>query len=623
MRRAIVCIVTAFAAASPLDARQQPGMDGWVVLSLDDYRTLRSRAFPSPPDPAPPPVDSALTRIDYDLRAGTDTVSGEARLTVDVLKEGWVSIQIPAGMLVRGARTDGRPTALLEGKPPRVLISKPGRTVLALDVVVPITSAGGSERISVPRSGSAVSAVTLVIPREGVDLAVTGGFVGDETTSASETRWVVYGSPSQPMTVTWKRKVDDRRTTLPLKVRARITELVALGEESTSVTIGGRLDILQGIARDVELAMPDGLSINLVSGAAVADWRHEPGRLTVTFLEPVATETSFVINAELRAPRDGTVTIPLVRVPSADRETGGVAVDVVGSGEIADAQVRGLEAADASEVGDVVAGRESPSMAAFRYMPLAGTAPRSLSVAVSRYTPEAVLVANVEEARYDALVGEDGKRLVRARYAVRNNQRSFLAVTLPAGSTLWSAMLAGRPVRPGTAASGSFLLPLQKGRAGEEPPEFAVELVYLQRADAWNEKGTTRLELPSIDLPVSRTGFAVHHSPRFSVDLKPGSFRREQDTGPWSRTLATRSEPSLITAGSPAPPAAQQPADRDGRSLVDLLGRYRREAGRTVGGPIPIDVELPHFGQSIFMAAELAPESLAPVVELEYRRVRR
>ena len=135
-------------------------------------------------------------------------------------------------------------------------------------------------------------------------------------------------------------------------------------------------------------------------------------------------------------------------------------------------------------------------MAAFRFKPIAGSAPRALTLTVTRFTPQAVLVANVEEARYDALVAEDGKTLIHARYAVRNNQRSFLAVTLPPGSTLWSATLAGRPIRPGLSAEGAVLLPLQKGRTGEEAPAFVVELVYLQRAEAWIDKGNARARSP-------------------------------------------------------------------------------------------------------------------------------
>jgi hypothetical protein len=186
-------------------------------------------------------------------------------------------------------------------------------------------------------------------------------------------------------------------------------------------------------------------------------------------------------------------------MPSAERESGGVAVDVVGAGEIAERQARGLEPADPSELGEPVAGRESPSMIAFRLRPLAGAEPRALALTVVRYTPQAVLIANVEEARYRALASEDGLVLIEARYAVRNNQRSFLKVTMPAGATLWSARLAGRPIRPGVAGDDAVLLPLEKGRVGEEAPTFAVELIYLQRSSSWADKGGTTLTLPALD----------------------------------------------------------------------------------------------------------------------------
>jgi hypothetical protein len=58
---AVVCL--ARVAASQDAARA----DGWVVLGIEEYRALRARAFPSTPDPAPPPLDATLTRVDDDL----------------------------------------------------------------------------------------------------------------------------------------------------------------------------------------------------------------------------------------------------------------------------------------------------------------------------------------------------------------------------------------------------------------------------------------------------------------------------------------------------------------------------------------------------------------------------
>jgi hypothetical protein len=611
MGRMIVGVLVALIAAQAAGAQDLSRTDGWVVLPVEEYRTLRARAYASPPE-QPLPLDAALTRVDYDLRVAGDTVTGQARLTIDVLKQGWVSVQVPAGVLIRDARLDGRPTAIVDGDPPRVLIARAGRSTLTLGIVVPLASAAGTESMTLPVSASALSAVTLAIPRTGVDLTVVGGLVAERTESGTESRWVVYGTPGRALTFAWKRKADDRRALLSLHTRAQITELVALGEDSTQVTTSVRLEVTQGVARKVALALPADLVVNQVAGAMVSDWNADASGLTVTFLEPVARDASFVVSAEVRAPRDGAITIPLVRMPAAERETGGVAVDVVGAGEIADRQPRGLEPADPSDLGDIIVGRESPSMVAFQFTPLAGDAPRALTMTVSRYTPQAVLVANVEEARYDALLGEDGKMLVRARYAVRNNQRSFLAVTLPSQATLWSASLAGRPVRPGLSADGGLLLPLQKGRSGAEAPTFLVELFYVQRISAWTDKGDARVELPAADLPVSRTGLTLHYSPRYAVDPRPGAFRVTSDPGPWSAAA------QVGMAG--ATPAAVMEMERSSKDLQALMDRYKKEAGRTRQGTVPIAIEFPTLGPSIFLAAELTAESRQPSLDLAYHK---
>jgi hypothetical protein len=620
MTRAFAVVVAMLVMAPAAAAQDAARADGWVVLPIDEYRALRARAYPAVPDPAPPPVDAALTRVDYDLRvaASGETASGQARLVIDVMKQGWVSVQVPPGLLVRDAKIDGRSTALVEGSPARVLLSRAGRSTLVLDVVVPLASQGGAESMSLPPSGSALAAVALVVPRTGVDLAVSGGFIAEHREADAESRWLVYGGAGRALSFSWKRKADDRRGTLPLRIRARVTGLVALGEDTTHVTSSILLEVTQGLAREAAIAIPAGLIVNQVAGAAVADWNVDRGMLTVSFLEPIASQVSVVVSGEIRGARDGAMTIPLLRVPAAERETGGVAVDVSGAGEIGERQPRGLEPADPADLGDIVTGRESPSMVAFRFTPKAGAAPRALSLHLTRYTDKAVLVANVEEARYEALLTEDGKRLVRARYAVRNNQRSFLAVTLPPGATLWSASLAGRPVRPGLSPAGGLLLPLRKGRASEEAAAFVVELLYLDRGPAWPREGDARLVLPAVDLPVSRTGLTIHHSPRFAVEAKPGQFRVDSDPGPWSAALRSRDSHAEPAAASPAPPAPPGAGEKEFRAVLD---QFRQEAGRVRQGVVPVAIGFPAVGPFLFLAAELTPESQAPALDIDVRSI--
>ena len=80
MTRATIGVLSALLLAHSSWAQAPPSSDGWVVLSLEDYRSLRASAMPSPPEPGSPPVDAAVTRVDYTLRATADTVSGEAEI---------------------------------------------------------------------------------------------------------------------------------------------------------------------------------------------------------------------------------------------------------------------------------------------------------------------------------------------------------------------------------------------------------------------------------------------------------------------------------------------------------------------------------------------------------------
>ena len=258
-------------------------------------------------------------------------------------------------------------------------------------------------------------------------------------------------------------------------------------------------------------------------------------------------------------------------------------------------------------------------MVAFRFKPVAGTAARALAVRVTRYATQAVQVANVDEARYEVLSTEEGKTLVRARYAVRNNHRSLMSVALPVDAALWSASVAGRVVRPGRAVSGALLVPLERGRTRDELPAFVVEVVYLARVAPWSEKGTIALALPAIDLPISRTGVALHHSPRFTLTAVPGSFRVEPYTFPATAVLRDNEEADRI----PPPPSAAAP-EAPSASPIDALLRAAQQgqsANRAVG-ILPLDITFPEFGSTIYLASELTPETQTAELGLEYHRTR-
>ena len=652
---AVAGLLSAFAVRAFAQDTARSG--GWIAIPETEYQMLRAKAFPAEPLPEAPPVQATLTRIHYDLRIQGDFAAGQASLVIDVIKGGWVRIPIPSALLVREARLDGKSVSLVSGgRSPggrSVVFSHQGRATLLLDIVLPVAATAANESLSLPPAIAGITRATLQVPRQGVEVKLVGGFLAEKSESASDSKWTAYGRGNEALVFSWWKRTEDHRGSQPLRLRGSLTELVGLGEDTTTVQAVVNADIIQGAAQEIRIQIPDKVTVNQVAGAMVADWEAKSGELTVTFLEPVEKSARFVIAGETRVPRDGQIDIPLLHLLNAERETGGIAVEVLGAGEIKNHKTMGLESADPTDLGDIVSGRQIPSLLAFRFRSGDAKAARSLAVNVARYTQEAVLMANIEEARYQILVSNEGKALVQARYAIRNNQRNFLKITLPQGAVVWSAALAGKPVRPGQAPDGGLLLPLEKARAGEEAPAFAAEIVYFKRGDKWNNDGTLRLDLPLLDLPVSRTGLVFHYPPLYRVNLEPGSFRIQAYQHPASAALnktAVSGQPgssleSNASVGwiSPENQIAQLPlvngnvtdlvkamgggttgtGGKDEKARADtkaLVDRYRAQArdGRRVG-TLPIRLSFPAFGPSIYLVSELTAENQSPTIDFSYQ----
>jgi len=617
-----LCVVSSSAQTTT------PSAGGWVVLPVSEYTALKRAASPAEPEPVEPPVEATLSRIDYDLKVDGDLATGEARLTVDVIKNGWVRVAMPDGLMVRDAQLDGRPVNLVmnttDKGPGRadLLLSKTGRSVLTLKIVAPVTTVAGTDILHLPVSNSAVSHAIVELARQGVDVRITGGLLLERSESANGSRWVANGRGGEPLTFGWRRKVDDARTSQPLRLRGSVTQLVGLGEDATQVNAEIQVDVVQGLANEVSVQLPKEITVNQVSGAMVADWDVANNELKVTFIEPVSNTARFTLTGELKMAREGNLDIPLLRLPSAERETGGVGIEVLGAGEIKERRQSGLEEAEAGELGQLIASRQSPSLIAFRLQPADGKSPRTLSLNVARYTPQAVLTANIEEAEYNTLITSDGKMLVQSRFAVRNNQRNFLKLTLPPAAVLWSASVGGRPLRPGRAPDGSFLLPLEKTRTGEEAPAFVVEVTYLDRTTSWTDRGHARVSLVAVDLPISKSHLLLHHPPLFRVTPATGlsgNFRVATYTPPESPAL--RTEPSSSSSEQQRAEGEIPPDQQETKQLVAKL-RDTNRRGKPARNR-PLRVVFPHFGPSVFLVSELTGENQTPAIEFDFQRERK
>ena len=89
-------------------------------------------------------------------------------------------------------RLDGKPVSLVPGAQGKggahlsALLSHAGRSVLLLDVDVPVTASAGDESISLPSTDSGVTRAAVLLPRQGVDLRIGGGLLSEKSESRAK-----------------------------------------------------------------------------------------------------------------------------------------------------------------------------------------------------------------------------------------------------------------------------------------------------------------------------------------------------------------------------------------------------------------------------------------------------
>lgn len=223
-------------------------------------------------------------------------------------------------------------------------------------------------------------------------------------------------------------------------------------------------------------------------------------------------------------PRPGTNTLELdgLTVRGVERETGVVALMTQGAIQLRVPEVpEQMLRIDTRELpGWAVSDAAERPVLAVRYLRPGWTLP----VEVRRFDEAAVLQGLVDRALLRTVVAEDGQCLTRLELTVRNNGRQSLAVDLPEGSTVWSAFVDGRPVRPGRR-NGTMLLPLDRTREADQV--LQLELTYVGRVRFPRDSGRLDMVSPRLDLPLKDARWELFLPPDFGYSSFKGSMTYE------------------------------------------------------------------------------------------------
>jgi hypothetical protein len=521
-KNAIVVALVSVSLASPVLA-QDRGPAGTVTLSRTDYDRLLdlSGRPPRPPDVAPMPA--ALTRADIRARVTGGTVRATMTVDGEIFQAGTVKVPLISNATLLDARSGERPLPLLaEGNAHVAVLSGPAPFSATLEWGARITTSPGrgSFVLPVPPSGSAIA--TFDVPGELSDLRVSPGLVLRRTSAGGRTIIEATLDPGSATQVWWSAR--EAGPTVPprdVRVLADVKTLVTIGEADVRLLSLIDLTVVQGEPAEIAVRLPPGYEVAGVTGASLDRSERKDDTIVLVVGSP-ARRHQFLLSLE-RASGGGSFTLEtgFPSIPSAQRETGEVAIEGTGTLEVSAADVPGLRRMDVREADQALTSAARQSLlSAYRYQRTAAAGP-TLAVNVTRFPDAAVLAAIAERAVATTLVTSEGRALTEISIWLRNRAQPFMKVTLPPGASMLSVEVGGAPAKPAEGADGMRVPLLRPGFRPEGT--YVVSFVYLHAGPAFAKKGQMQMTLPRMDVPINVVEWELFVPDRYRADRFDGS----------------------------------------------------------------------------------------------------
>jgi hypothetical protein len=517
-------VATAIMPIAAQDPRVPPGNTGTVTLSRTDYDRLLDLAARRPPGADPSPTAAAVTRADIRVRVAGSMARASMRLDGEVFRPGVAKLALIKDATLLEAAIDGRALPMVtEGTTHVALVSGPGSFVATLEVGSPVAASPGraSFVLPVPHAGSATA--TIDVPGEQSDVQVAGGLVLRRASSNGRTTIDVTLPPGRPAQVSWSTH-EAAPTTVPRDVRllADVKSVVTIGEADVRLVSLVQASVIQGEPSQFAIALPAGYEVASVSGATLDRSEAQPGGLVLHVTNASARRHQFLLSLE-RTHAGGSFKLDtgLPTIPAAQRETGEVAIEGIGTIEISSPEMPGLRRIDIRELDpSVSAVARDALLAAYRYQRTADEPP-ALTVNVRRFANAPVLAAVAERAEATTLITSEGRALTEVTLWLRNRAQAFMKVALPPGGSIVSVEVAGSPAKPVEASDGNRVPLLRQGF--RPTGTYPVSFVYVHSAAPFVKKGDMQMTLPKMDVPINLVEWEVFVPEQFRADRFGGN----------------------------------------------------------------------------------------------------
>ncbi len=584
-------LLLSMALAAPLNSPH-----GEITLPWNDFEALYRKMVIEQQPKIVAPRDWTLDRAVFAGRVvGKDedayaVVKLQLKGTVHK-KEGWTTVPlVGASTALRSAKIGGKDANLFVKDGYYTMISdKPGGFDAELEFAVKLFAADGETGFTIPLPQAGATVVGVAVESaEALDFEVPGAQGTNVTSVGNERRLEAYVPSMNSLTVSWHRELTEQAAAAQREARvyAEARTLVGVSEGVLAMRSDIDYTVLHAKVDKFKVQMPTDVTVLDVRGNGIRNWTQDKdGAINVEL--NYGAEGLYRLGIDYERALQSGIDVPLPRLSGVTRETDYVGVDARSAVEIVAKQATGAVPIDVRELPAALVGQtDYPVLLAYR----ARGGEVKIPLEVKQHPDLDMLVTLVDTASAETLVTEDGRRMTRVRYAVRNNRKQFLRVSIPQGAEVWSASVAGRAVKV-AKAEGGVLVPLVRSDAsGGALSAFLVDLVYVENGNELAEgRGELRADLPKVDAPSSVLQWTIYvpYSTTVVPKTSEGTVRRVQ----WFSAAPVLPAEAIVT----------QAASNAVRMEVQNQG----DTGVLGQGVEPVEVQIPLSGNAYYFEKTL------------------
>lgn len=564
-----------------------------LLEEIDSLKQKKNQADKQPSKESPP-VEYSITEANFLGEVKGGSVKFEGKFSVQVLKEGWVTIPFFSNEVgIETIRIELSKTNKPEEQnndPPKelhlahfvrdaqgysFLAKGPKMFSIQVSFYVPIQMDELTYTISFLPPRSVTNHLTLKIPEKGVNLLKVNAnsqFIQEPQLTTVET----VLSERDTLNLSWKI---EKESGIHRKSLATLHALASVDKSEILVLSTLTLEHLTTLEQ-ISLRLPLEAEILNLKSLNVEQWATEKQGGTqvikVTGQADLHTPLKMDISYRLRLSHlPIEIMIPSLMVTGVDNFEGALGIEALGNLEISPQNVQHGISIPAKNLPKPLWQKASNPLL-YGYQFYENTF--SLTLGIKSYQEIQTIVANVDMMDGVTHRTLEGKSMTRVLYAIRNNDRQFLTLTLPDRSHLWQAFLDGTPVKPAQKDTKEILIPMKKSFSeGEELQSFSIEIGYVTEVDKLSLKGDILNQLPMIDIPMSYL--------RWSLFL-PEYYEYSRFEGPLKQVLQFSNTTETLTKPQIDIPTQGQHFLFEKHLVVDEKPYVRGKYGQFLGNDI-------------------------------------